>query len=300
MALVLALLMPFFTISAQSVVPAPVKVVTSMTDAIPQEPLADLFVGVALLALVVAVVRMLRPVSGPPMTLLALASFASAAVLVAVLQLQWNDTTSRWQADGARFLGVDFSHSFGFWVYLGAGVAGGGLVVTELVPRLIGRPASAVDSGRAPLSDASSHLPPRASGAAVAAASSTSVPAGPVHVQPIAPTVGPPAGVMAAAAGAGRVVVVESGRSTAVVVGLGQSVFLGRDAGCAIRLSDPRASRRPALIERMTGGWVVRDLGATNPTRLLQASGTAREVGPGVRVVSGQLLVGDVLVTLYP
>ena len=80
-ALLLALLMPFFTVSAQSVVPAPVKVVTSIADAIPQEPLADMFVIVAVLAVLLTVVRILRPASGLPLMLLSLVSFVAAGVL---------------------------------------------------------------------------------------------------------------------------------------------------------------------------------------------------------------------------
>jgi hypothetical protein len=271
-ALALALLMPFFTVSAKSYVPAPIKAVTSISDSIPQEPLADLFVVVAVLALVLGVWRILRPPSGLLVTLLSLASFVAAGVLVAALQLQWNDATSGWQVSAARFLGADFSHSFGFWVYLGAAVVGGGLVLTELASRLIRRSASTIDSAIAQQAD----------------------------TQSIAPIVRAPANAAAETAGSGRVAVVESGRSTAVVVALGQTVVLGRDPGCDIRLTDPRVSRRHASIERVSGGWVVHDLGTTNPSRLIGSGGAAVEIGAGVRVSSGQLLVGDVLVTLYP
>jgi hypothetical protein len=297
-ALALALLMPFFTVSAQNYIP--VKAVTSITDAIPQEPLADLFVAVAALALILSVLRVLRPASGLLLMLLSLASFVAAGVLVAILQLQWSDATSGWQMDAARFLGVEFSHSFGFWVYLGAAVIGGGLVLTELASRLSGRPAMAVNPSFHPPAGSLSQPLLGAAWAAGGDAPSAPVPVREAYAQSMAPIMRAPADVAAGAAGAGRVVVVESGRSTAVVVALGQSVLLGRDAGCGVRLTDPRVSRRHTSIERVSGGWVVRDLGATNPTRLLQSGGTSSEVGPGVRVPLGQLLVGDVLVTLYP
>ena len=120
------------------------------------------------------------------------------------------------------------------------------------------------------------------------------------YAQPLASAAVAPANVTAQTAGAGRVVVTEAGRSTGMGVALGQMIILGRDAGCGIPLADPRVSRRHASIQRVDGGWVVRDLGATNPTRLIRSGGQAAEVGQGVRVDSGQLLVGDVLVTLYP
>ncbi len=297
-ALILAVLMPFFTVSAQSVVSAPVKAVTSITDAIPQEPLADLFVVVAALALILSVLRMLRPWSGVPVLLLSLASFVAAGALIAVLQLQWNDATSGWQMDAARLLGVQFSHSFGFWVYLGAAVVGGGLVLTELASRLIKGPQPAVYSGSQPLPGGPVEQP---SGAAWAPVSDGRAPV-PVRqtLQPTASVVHAPPSTAARPIGAGRVVVMEAGRSTSVVVALGQSVLLGRDAGCGVRLTDPRVSRRHASVERVSGGWIVRDLGATNPTRLVGSGGSGPRCRPRSALASGQLLVGEVLVTLYP
>jgi hypothetical protein len=279
-ALVLALLMPFFTVSAQNVVPAPVKAVTSITDAIPHEPLADLFVVVALVALSLAVLRMLRPGSGYVLMVLSLASFGAAGVLVAVLEAEWSEATSGWQMDAARLLGAQFSQSFGFWVFLGAAVVGGVLVITEIAGRLAGR---------------SNHLERLTASVGTAG----SAPSGPTQPQTEALSTTPPAGVAAQAAGGGRVTVVESGRSTAVGVSPGQTIVLGRDPGCDVRLGDPRVSRRHAAIQRMSGEWVVRDLGATNATMLIQPGGSQVAVDDGVRMSSGQILVGDVLVTLH-
>jgi hypothetical protein len=282
-ALVLALLMPFFTVSAQSIVPAPVKAITSITDAIPQEPLADVFVVVALLALAVSVLRMFRPGSGYLLMALSLASFVAGGALVAVMQLQWSQATSGWHMDAARALGVQFTQSFGFWVFLGAVVVGGGLVITEFASRLVVRTEEPAHS-RVPVGDA----PPSA------------ISPNGAYAQPLPSGAVAPANVTAQVAGAGRVVVAEAGRSTGMGVALGQTIVLGRDAACDIRMADPRVSRRHASIQRVDSGWVVRDLGATNPTRLVRSGGQAAEVGQGVRFDSGQLLVGDVLVTLYP
>jgi hypothetical protein len=149
-ALALALLMPFFTVSAKSFIPAPIKAVASISDSIPQEPIADLFVVVAVLVLVLSAWRILRPPSGILVMLLTLVSFIAAGVLVAALQMQWNDATSGWQVSAARLLGVDFSRSFGFWVFLGATVLGGGLVLTELLSRALRHSTSAADAVMGP------------------------------------------------------------------------------------------------------------------------------------------------------
>jgi hypothetical protein len=270
-ALALALLMPFFTVSAKSYIPAPIKAVTSISDSIPQEPIADLFVVVAVLVLVLSAWRILRPPSGLLLTLLSLVAFVAAGILVAALQMQWNDATSGWQVSAAKLLGAEFSRSFGFWVFLGATILGGGLVLTELLSRLIRRFHSADDAVLESQAD----------------------------TQFVAPLPRVPASAATETAGSGRVAVVDSGRSSTVMVTLGQTVIVGRDPGCGIRLTDPRVSRRHASIERVGGGWVVHDLATTNPSRLIESGGDAVDIGPGVRVTSGQLLVGDALVTLY-
>jgi hypothetical protein len=108
-------------------------------------------------------------------------------------------------------------------------------------------------------------------------------------------------GVAGQGAGApGRLTVVESGRSSTLTVNEDDRVVVGREFGATIRVVDPRVSRRHAVIVRSGGGWVVNDLGATNPTQLLDPSGAANPVRGELRIASGQLLMGDVLVTLYP
>jgi hypothetical protein len=119
---------------------------------------------------------------------------------------------------------------------------------------------------------------------------------------PQAPTqVYPSAGAYAAAATAGRLTYVEAGHASTLMVNPGEQLLVGRDAGARLRLSDPKVSRQHAMISRSGNDWVVRDLGATNPTRLIGASGGSGAVVQGeVHVPSGQLLIGDVLITLYP
>ena len=99
-----------------------------------------------------------------------------------------------------------------------------------------------------------------------------------------------------------RLGVVESGRALpTVTVRAGEALIVGRDPGADVRLTDARVSRRHLQIEHDTLGWLVRDLGATNPTRLLEPSGAVRDIrGEAVHLASGQLLLGDALVTLYP
>ena len=274
LALGLALLMPFYTVSAKIYVP--VSAVTSIVDSIPQQLIADLFVAVAVLSLVLSSWRILRSPSGLFVLLLSLGDFVVAGVLVAILQIQWNDATSGWQMDAARMLGVQFSQSFGFWIFLGAAVVGGLLVLTEVISWLIGLSKPAHEPEFVPQTDAPSEvLPVRAQSSVVAETPES-------------------------AAGSGRLAVVEAGRPTSKLVELGQTVILGRDPGCDIRLADPRASRRHAAIQRVAGGWAVRDLGTTNPSRLIGPHGESTEIGTGVSLASGQLLVGDALITLYP
>jgi TM2 domain-containing membrane protein YozV len=110
----------------------------------------------------------------------------------------------------------------------------------------------------------------------------------------------PPAGAWGATGTSGRMTYVEAGRASTLMVNPGEQVLVGRDPNCRVRLADSRVSRQHALIQRSGNDWIVKDLGATNPTRLLGASGTAQTIQGEVRVPSGQLLIGDVLLTLFP
>jgi S-DNA-T family DNA segregation ATPase FtsK/SpoIIIE len=86
-----------------------------------------------------------------------------------------------------------------------------------------------------------------------------------------------------------------------VRVRAGDVLVVGRDPRADVRLEDPQVSRRQATIATEGGVWVVSDLGATNPTRLLGRDGSVREVRGGpARVPYGQVSVGESLLTLYP
>ena len=99
---------------------------------------------------------------------------------------------------------------------------------------------------------------------------------------------------------AGLISVVESGRSSSLSVGEGERVIVGRDLGADIRVADVKVNRRHAMIEWSAGGWIVRDLAASNPTRVVDASGSAQILTGQIRIASGQLVMGDVFITLHP
>lgn len=46
----------------------------------------------------------------------------------------------------------------------------------------------------------------------------------------------------------------------------GERFVIGRSAAADLNLSDPRASRLHAMVERVADGWVLRDLGSANGT----------------------------------
>jgi hypothetical protein len=47
--------------------------------------------------------------------------------------------------------------------------------------------------------------------------------------------------------------------------------------------------------------WLVRDLGAMNPTRVLSVRGGEQPIGSSSRRLEhGQLAIGDSIITLYP
>jgi hypothetical protein len=122
-----------------------------------------------------------------------------------------------------------------------------------------------------------------------ASAFSTTAPAwGAVVASPEAPTSN------------GRLVVLEAGRSSTITVPRGAHLCVGRAEEADVRLADPRIGRHQAMIEWSGSAWVVRDLGSTNPTRLLGPSGAVQHLRDDSGIVAGQLLMGDTLVTLCP
>lgn len=79
----------------------------------------------------------------------------------------------------------------------------------------------------------------------------------------------------------------------------GQSVLIGRDPAAQIRIGDSRSSRRHLMVEREASGWLVRDLGTTNGSRVLDARGGRDLNGDSVRMASGQVVIGNAVVTMY-
>jgi pSer/pThr/pTyr-binding forkhead associated (FHA) protein len=98
----------------------------------------------------------------------------------------------------------------------------------------------------------------------------------------------------------GRLSYVESGHPTSLVVNAGDQILVGRNANARIQLSDPKVSRQHAMLVWSGSEWLVRNLGATNGTKILGIDGAPRPLEGELRVAFGQLLVGDVLITLFP
>jgi hypothetical protein len=98
---------------------------------------------------------------------------------------------------------------------------------------------------------------------------------------------------------AAQLVVLEAGRSRMLSVQPGEQLLVGRDADAQVRLADPSVQPRHATIERRGSSWVVRDLQTANPSRLMDATGSIRYVGDETTAEAGQLLIGNVLLTLY-
>jgi hypothetical protein len=98
----------------------------------------------------------------------------------------------------------------------------------------------------------------------------------------------------------GRLTVVESGLASTLTVEPGKRLLVGRDAEADIRVADRKVSERHATIERRGRGWAVQDVDALKPTRLIDPWGMHRQVRGEIEVPAGQVMVGDVLITLYP
>jgi hypothetical protein len=233
----------------------------------------DLITFGAIAAIIVAVIRLLQPTHGAGMAAATLAAFVAAGLGAVWLFAEWNQAS--------RYLssyGVQIGQGIGMWLFVAAAVGGALAAIIDLASPE-NRSAAASQQWAPP---AGYGAPPALVGGGASPQATVLGGAGWASVAP------------------GRVTFVESGRSSTLTVGPGQRVLVGRDAAANIRVSDPRVSRRHATIERSGTDWVVRDLGATNPTRLFNQSGTAQAINGEVRVGSGQLLMGDVLVTLFP
>jgi hypothetical protein len=236
-----------------------------------------LMVG-SVLALAGASIRALQPGPGRGSAGLAVGGFLAALGGYAIWFWEWSDFSNSFSYTGV---------SLGIGVWLGCVAVVVGIIAATVDLRSIAPAASFQAGSWAPQATGAPQAPLGWSGNAQPPA-------------PVAPAWAAPAAPGWASSGSGRLTVVESGHSSTLVVNQGEQVLVGRDVDAKVRVSDPRVSRRHASIQRSGTDWVVRDLGATNPTRLLSASGTAQTIQGEVRLPSGQLLIGDVLVTLFP
>ena len=103
-------------------------------------------------------------------------------------------------------------------------------------------------------------------------------------------------------AGGARIGILEGGRKfPEVSIRAGQALIVGRGQDANIHISDDRASRQHLQIQLDGASWVISDLGARNPARLVGGGGD-RYLGNrrSERVTSGQLMIGDAVITLYP
>jgi hypothetical protein len=227
-------------------------------------PEADLVTLGAITAPIAVLVGLIRLRPGPISGLLTLLGFVFAGAGAV-----WLIAESGQAASYLGYVGAKVNLGPGIWLFLGAAVVGTFAAIVDLA-----WPAARRTAFEQPL------------------------PVVGVPVMAVSPGWGP--GTRETAGASGRLTVVESGRSSTLTVNENDRVVVGREFGATIRVADPRVSRRHAVIVRTGGGWVVSDLGATNPTQLLDPSGAANPVRGELRIASGQLLMGDVLVTLYP
>jgi hypothetical protein len=102
------------------------------------------------------------------------------------------------------------------------------------------------------------------------------------------------------ASGPGRLTVAESGTSRTLTVEAGQRLLVGRDVDAEVRVFDRKVADRHATIERRGAGWAVQDVDALKPTRLVDPWGMHRQIRGETEVAAGQVLVGDVVITLHP
>jgi uncharacterized RDD family membrane protein YckC len=81
----------------------------------------------------------------------------------------------------------------------------------------------------------------------------------------------------------------------------GRGVVLGRGPEAQLRLSDRRVSGKHLQIEIDGSQWKIRDLDSTNPAQVIAGDmkGYYIERSP-IRMASGQLRIGQSVITLYP
>jgi hypothetical protein len=237
---------------------------------------ADLITFGSILALIGAlagVLRLRREVA------LALAAAAVGGFVASALGAIWTLTESGNAAFFWGSWGGTIDRGAGLWLFLAAAVVG---AAAGLVGFIL--PASRVSDSRS----LESSTGPVAAGALPPV----------LRYGDVRPTAASRARV--GAGEAGFITVVESGRESSLSVGEGERVIVGRDLGTDIRVSDPKVSRRHAMIEWSAGSWIVRDLAAANQTHLVDASGADQILAGQMRIASGQLVMGDASITLHP
>jgi hypothetical protein len=101
---------------------------------------------------------------------------------------------------------------------------------------------------------------------------------------------------------AGRVALFDGGRSAGMqVLQVGQRIVAGRDHSSQLLVTDPAASRHHLEILFDGQGWIVRDLGAMNPARVISGEASGALVSQsGLRMRAGQLTIGNAVLTLFP
>jgi hypothetical protein len=277
-----------------------------------------LFVGGVALAAAGAVYELSRRPMGYPARTVSLAGFSVALGGAALGLVVGPDTLGAYDLPG---LEARTTLEFGFW--LGLGLAATGTAISVLLRRMAPNPprhalqvapqpvAPSVVAAQGPVSPdymGHSHYPEHL-GAGSPSIGPAVYPV-PGFLTPAYPGAGHPGQPDPSGDGqegtrvlpgrsAGQLVVMDSGRSSVMVVQPGQRLLVGRDDDCQIRVSDPSVSFRHATIERRGHEWVVQDVDAVNPTRIVDEWGTSRPVHGETSVASAELQVGGVRVTLY-
>jgi len=99
-----------------------------------------------------------------------------------------------------------------------------------------------------------------------------------------------------------RLGIIEQGqRRPDIRVSAGSALVVGRGQDAQVRLADRRASRHHLQVGVQNGAWVVRDLGSTNMAQVIAGELKGQFIGgTAVQLRSGQLRIGQSILTLYP
>jgi hypothetical protein len=292
----------------------------------PSAWMAIFVVGVAV-AGISSIYELVRRPMGYPARTAALAGFALALFGAALGLVVGSSTMGAYDLPDIE---DRTTLELGFWLGLGLSAIGLSIAVVsrrmppnpprragQLVPLLPLAPLSAAPGPASPDYMAHSHYPEHVGSASPSIgpavypapghltpayqrpgrAGQAGLPAAEWETEPASSAARPASG---AGRSAGHLVVMEAGRSASMVVQPGQRLLIGRDEDAQIRVSDTGVSFRHATIERRGHEWVVQDVDAVNPTRIVDEWGTSRPVHGETAVASAQLEVGGVRVALYP